>query len=65
MMSDDLTFFPKSRRNKLSNKPLMTALAEAVSAHATIVTDRRSNRWLCIAIDDNFYDILVLAINYD
>jgi hypothetical protein len=41
MTHDDKTTFLKTRRNKLSNKPLMTAEAEPVFAHATIVTDRR------------------------
>ena len=31
--------FPKTRKNKLSKKPLMTAVVKVVSAHATILTD--------------------------
>ena len=34
--------FLKTRRNKLSNKPLKTAVATAVSAHATIVTGEQT-----------------------
>jgi hypothetical protein len=49
---------PKPGRNRFSNKPSTSAVARAVSAHATIVTDERTDRQtddFAIAIDDNFY----------
>ena len=33
--------FPKTRQQKLSNKPLMTSVAGAVIAHVTLVSDRQ------------------------
>ena len=42
--------FPNTRRNKLSNKPLMKVVARAVFAHATLVTDRQTDGFAVFAI---------------
>jgi hypothetical protein len=41
-MMTKLTFH-KTRRNKFTNKPSMTAVARPVSAHSPILTDGRTD----------------------
>ena len=46
--------FPKTSRNELSNNPFTTAVARALSAHATVVTDG-----FAMTKDENFYEISI------